>query len=186
MFLKYSVNDITFKIEKSLPLFYSINECNENIYKNFIGVDYNGEILLNDNEYKDFPILYTPISVIPKHLGLYPHMDVLKNIKLKLDLKNKTNEEQIMEKAVQAGVAQYLERISKQLDFTQKRIVVVFRAFLNHPQLIIINDILDTIEQNGDKLLDFMIKMIDMDKIPIIYLNSSNNNLIRNNSIILA
>jgi len=188
MFLEYAIGNNYLSLDTKLPLLYAINDefLIREFYEAFLTREYNGKIILGDRDYCNIHTFDVSLAILPKHLNFYPHMSILQNYKLHSDLKKQTDEDYITQEAIKAGVAQYLYRTPKQLEFAQRREAAIFRAFLMKPELVIVEDILDIIEKTSISVINMIIKMIDSYQTPVIYLNSSCNTIITTNSIIIA
>lgn len=109
-----------------------------------------GKIVLDNNDITLLPIEVRNIGYLPQDYGLFPHLNVIKNVAYGLRMRGFTKSEQ--EKQALAilklvGLEDYAERKISQLSGGQRQRVGLARALAIKPQLLLLDEPLSNIDQ---------------------------------------
>lgn len=91
---------------------------------------------------------------------LLPWKNVEDNIKLPLELANKTNYKKVNQMLKQVGLEEKAKRYPKELSGGMQQIVSILRAIVNDPAVLFLDEPLSAIDEiNRNKLQDVLIKL---------------------------
>ena len=108
-----------------------------------------GKIFFDDQDVTALPPEKRNIGLVFQNYALYPHMTVLENICLPLEIK-KVPKKQRIEKAKELAelvrISEYLDRKPAQLSGGQQQRVAIARALAKEPQLLLLDEPLSNLD----------------------------------------
>lgn len=141
------IEKIDFSVEKGeLISLLGPSGCGKTTLLNIIGgflKPDNGKIYLEGRDITDIPPEKRDISTVFQSYALFPHMDVLENIKYGLKYKKLTKKEQIdlaMEYLKIVGLDGYEKKAIQELSGGQQQRVALARALVLYPKLLLLDE----------------------------------------------
>lgn len=141
------IEKINFSIEKGeLISLLGPSGCGKTTLLNIIGgflKPDNGKIYLEDRDITDIPPEKRDISTVFQSYALFPHMNVLENIKYGLKYKKLTKKEQnelALEYLKIVGLAGYEKKSIQELSGGQQQRVALARALVLYPKILLLDE----------------------------------------------
>ena len=141
------IEKIDFSIEKGeLISLLGPSGCGKTTLLNIIGgflKPDNGKIYLEDRDITDIPPEKRDISTVFQSYALFPHMNVLENIKYGLKYKKLTKKEQnelALEYLKIVGLAGYEKKSIQELSGGQQQRVALARALVLYPKILLLDE----------------------------------------------
>ena len=141
------IKDINFSIEKGeLISFLGPSGCGKTTLLNVIGgfiQPETGKIYLEGEEITDFPPEIRNISTVFQNYALFPHMNVIENIKYGLKYKklSKKEQEDLAQDYLKIVGLEGYEKVSVyELSGGQQQRVALARALVLHPKLLLLDE----------------------------------------------
>ena len=141
------IEKIDFSIEKGeLISLLGPSGCGKTTLLNIIGgflKPDNGKIYLEDRDITDIPPEKRDISTVFQSYALFPHMNVLENIKYGLKYKKLTKEEQnelALEYLKIVGLDGYEKKSIQELSGGQQQRVALARALVLYPKILLLDE----------------------------------------------
>ncbi len=141
------IKDINFSIEKGeLISFLGPSGCGKTTLLNIIGgfiQPETGKIYLEGEEITNFPPEIRNISTVFQNYALFPHMNVIENIKYGLKYKkiSKKEQEDLAQEYLKiVGLAGYEKVSIHELSGGQQQRVALARALVLHPKLLLLDE----------------------------------------------
>ncbi|WP_294662051.1 ABC transporter ATP-binding protein [uncultured Fusobacterium sp.] len=141
------IKDINFSIEKGeLISFLGPSGCGKTTLLNIIGgfiKPETGKIYLEGEEITDFPPEIRNISTVFQNYALFPHMNVIENIKYGLKYKklSKKEQEDLVQDYLKIVGLEGYEKVSiHELSGGQQQRVALARALVLHPKLLLLDE----------------------------------------------
>ena len=165
---KYAIKDVSFSLEegKFLCLLGPSGSGKSTILHSIGGfIKYDGDIILSGESIKDMPPEDRDVSTVFQSFGLFPHMNVLKNVMygLKFKEKDKTKKEkeaEAREVLRVVGLSGYEKRYPSELSGGEKQRVALARSLVVRPKLLLMDEPLSSLDAKLRSEMQFEIRRI--------------------------
>ncbi len=173
---KIIVQDVTLvvKPKETLVLMGSSGSGKSTLLLTILGIilPSKGKIVLDNNDITLLPIEVRNIGYLPQDYGLFPHLNVIKNVAYGLRVRGLTKneqEKQALAMLTLVGLEDYAERNISKLSGGQRQRVGLARALAIKPNLLLLDEPLSNIDQitKGDVASELKVLFDKLD-IPII------------------
>ena len=121
----------------------------------------NGKITLNGKDVTNLPPERRGISYLPQKNTLFPHMTVLENLEFPFKVrKQKPDREKIKEISSRFGIEKILSRNPSNISGGEAQRVALARAILSNPEVIILDEPLNSLDFSSKvELIEFLKKV---------------------------
>lgn len=165
---KYAIKDVSFSLEKGkfLCLLGPSGSGKSTILHSIGGfIKHDGDIVLDGKSIKDFSPEDRDVSTVFQSFGLFPHMNVLKNVMygLKFKEKDKTKKEkeaEAREVLRVVGLSGYEKRYPSELSGGEKQRVALARSLVVRPKLLLMDEPLSSLDAKLRTEMQFEIRRI--------------------------
>lgn len=165
---KYAIKDVSFSLEegKFLCLLGPSGSGKSTILHSIGGfIKHDGDIILSGESIKDMPPEDRDVSTVFQSFGLFPHMNVLKNVMygLKFKEKDKTKKEkeaEAREVLRVVGLSGYEKRYPSELSGGEKQRVALARSLVVKPKLLLMDEPLSSLDAKLRSEMQFEIRRI--------------------------
>ena len=165
---KYAIKDVSFSLEegKFLCLLGPSGSGKSTILHSIGGfIKHDGDIVLAGKSIKDLSPEDRDVSTVFQSFGLFPHMNVLKNVMygLKFKEKNKSKKEkeaEAREVLRVVGLSGYEKRYPSELSGGEKQRVALARSLVVRPKLLLMDEPLSSLDAKLRNEMQFEIRRI--------------------------
>lgn len=165
---KYAIKDVSFSLEKGkfLCLLGPSGSGKSTILHSIGGfIKHEGEIILDGKSIKDLSPEDRDVSTVFQSFGLFPHMNVLKNVMygLKFNEKDKSKKEKEAEAREVlriVGLNGYEKRYPSELSGGEKQRVALARSLVVRPKILLMDEPLSALDAKLRSEMQFEIRRI--------------------------
>lgn len=168
---KFAIKDVSFTLEqgKFLCLLGPSGSGKSTILHSIGGfIKHSGKIYLDREDITTSPPEERDVSTVFQSFGLFPHMNVLKNVMYGLKFKFKDKSKKEREKmAIDTldivGLGDYLNRYPDELSGGEKQRVALARSLVVKPKLLLMDEPLSSLDAKLREEMQFEIRKIQRD-----------------------
>lgn len=153
----YAIKDINFSLEKGeLLCLLGPSGCGKSTILKGIGgfIEVHGNIILNGVDITHIPPEKRGVATVFQSLGLFPHMNVLENIKygLKFNGTPKNKRDEMAEEMLKTlGLEGFGKRMINELSGGQRQRVALGRSMIVGPELLLLDEPLSSLDAKLQK-----------------------------------
>ncbi len=174
---KFYLHNISFKISKTkiLSIIGPSGSGKSTIIKIIMGIikPDKGTLLFDNRDISSFPPEVRNFGYIPQSIGLFPHLNVKRNIEFPLKIrkiKKNIRDTAVLEIMKDFDLMDLSERYPANLSGGEKQKVALARAIIFNPDIILMDEPMNSIDfQKREKYLNFIKKTNKKYGTPIIY-----------------